>query len=231
MNWSSGKDAAMALHIVQNSTHSQIDLLLTTISAAHQRVSMHGLRRSLLEAQATALTIPLQVIELPENPSMDTYGRIMTEQLSLLSAKGFSTTYFGDIFLEDLRSYREDMLRPFGFEVIFPLWNKDTRQLLREIIASGLKAIVVAVNAQVLDKSFCGRIIDIAFLEDLPPEVDPCGENGEFHTFCFDGPLFKYPIAIKKEAIVYRTYPAPKTDTGEPQQAYGFWFCDLYLDQ
>ncbi len=229
LNWSSGKDAAMALHAVQNGKKSQIDLLLTTISARYQRVSMHGLRRSLLEAQAVALGIPLTVIELPEHPSMEAYGLVMREQLSVLKKEGFTISYFGDIFLEDLRTYRENMLHPMGFKVVFPLWKKDTRQLLLDMINMGLKAIVVSVNAQVLDKSFCGRIVDTSFLEDLPATVDPCGENGEFHTFCFDSPLFQWPVAFRKGDIVYKTYPAPKTEQASNPE-YGFWYCDLELE-
>ncbi len=226
LNWSSGKDAAMALHTIQNGKYPNIDLLLTTISARYQRVSMHGLHRSLLEAQAAALGIPLTVIELSEHPSMEAYGVVMRKQLGVLKKQGFTTSYFGDIFLEDLKIYRENMLHPLGFKVVFPLWKKDTRQLLLDMINLGLKAIVVCVNAQVLDKSFCGRIIDTSFLEDLPATVDPCGENGEFHTFCFDGPLFQRPIPFRKGDLVYKTYPALKTEQASHSE-YGFWFCDL----
>ena len=128
-------------------------------------------------------------------------------------------------FLEDLKTYRENMLHPMGFEVVFPLWKKDTRQLVRDFINLGFKAVVICTNAQVLDKSFCGRMIDPSFLDDLPPNVDPCGENGEFHTFCFDGPIFRWPVPFRKGDLVYKTYPAP----GLKEAEYGFWYCDLHL--
>ncbi|UOY07001.1 diphthine--ammonia ligase [Muricauda sp. SCSIO 64092] len=227
-NWSSGKDAAMALHMVQKEG-KEVDLLVTTISQKYQRVSMHGLHRSLLEAQAASLGIPLEVIELPENPTMEAYGTTMGERLTLLQNQGYAHSYFGDIFLEDLKVYREQMLHPLGFKAVFPLWKKDTRQLLLDFIDLGMRAIVICVNAQVLDKSFCGRVIDRSFLDDLPSNVDSCGENGEFHTFCFDGPLFQWPIAFTKGEIVYKTYPAPKTEQNTDVSEYGFWYCDLHL--
>ena len=219
----------MALYSVQEARKNRVSLLLTTINTNYQRVSMHGLRRSLLEAQAKSIGIPLEVVEMPEKVTMETYGDIMQERLTSLKQRGYDTTYFGDIFLEDLKTYRENMLHPLGFKTIFPLWKRDTRQLLLDFIHSNFKAVVVCVNAQVLDKSFCGRLIDQSFLEDLPPNVDPCGENGEFHTFCFDGPIFKRPVPFGKGDIVYKTYPAPKTEKDQEISEYGFWYCDLYL--
>lgn len=216
----------MALHLLK-SGNTDVDLLVTTISSKFQRVSMHGLHRSLLEAQAASVGVPLTVIELPDNPSMESYGAIMGEELAMLRKKGFATCYFGDIFLEDLKTYRENMLHPLGYEVIFPLWKRDTRQLMKDFIRKGFKAIVVSVNAQVLDQSFCGRFIDESFLEDLPTNVDPCGENGEFHTFCFDGPIFQWPVSFEKGDMVYKTYRAPKTENNKGVSEYGFWYCDL----
>ncbi|MEM1257208.1 MAG: ATP-binding protein [Bacteroidota bacterium] len=227
-NWSSGKDSALALYQLRLDGNPDPGLLLTTISGKYQRISMHGLRRSLLEAQANALGIPLEVIELPENPSMEDYRRKMDVEMRALKEKGFATTYFGDIFLEDLKTYRENMLFPLGFEVRFPIWKEDTRTLLLRFIEKGFKAIVVSVNANLLDKSFCGRLLDHSFLGDLPPNVDPCGENGEFHTFCFDGPIFQYPLLYEKGELVYNTYPAPRGNDGKAKPDYGFWFCDLH---
>ncbi|MEO0571755.1 MAG: diphthine--ammonia ligase [Bacteroidota bacterium] len=227
INWSSGKDATMALHTIQ--TNKRVSLLLTAISEQYQRVTMHGLHRSLLEAQSTSLGIPLEVVELPSNPTMEVYEKTMMDKLSKLRKEGYDTSYFGDIFLEDLKTYRENLFHPLGFETRFPLWKKDTRQLLLDFIAKGFKAIVVAVDAQELDKSFCGRLIDQQFLEDLPDHVDPCGENGEFHTFCFDGPIFHTPIAFSKGALLYKTYPSPKAPETHQNQVYGSWYCDLQL--
>ena len=227
-NWSSGKDSSLALQEVQDKGFT-VDLLLTAINGKYQRVSMHGLHRDLLEAQARALGLPLEVIELPENPSMETYQKLMDDRLQNLRERGFDTTYFGDIFLEDLKTYRENMLHPLGFEVNFPLWKKDTRELLLRFIDEGFKAIVVCCNAQVLSKSFCGRLLDHDFLKELPENVDPCGENGEFHTFCFDGPIFHRPVHFFKGDVFYKTYPAPKTGDGRQGDDFGFWFCDVQL--
>lgn len=225
-NWSSGKDAAMALFELQQNEQT-VDLLLTTTNAKYQRVSMHGLRIALLKAQATAIGIPLQLVELEENPSMESYNEAMANKLSELKNSGFTTSCFGDIFLEDLRTYREGQLKNLGITTLFPIWKKDTRTLLHRFIDLGFKAIVVCIDEQVLDKSFCGREIDRSFLADLPPHVDPCGENGEFHTFCYDGPIFSEPVSFVKRKLTRRTYPSPSTDREFSE--YGFWFCDLQL--
>ncbi|WP_350285477.1 diphthine--ammonia ligase [uncultured Croceitalea sp.] len=227
LNWSSGKDATMALYEVQNIGQNEISLLLTTINSKHQRVSMHGLHRSLLEAQADAIGLPLKVIELDENATMKSYNSKMSTTLLELRGQGYIQSYFGDIFLEDLRKYRESMLLPLGFQAKFPLWKKNTKQLVQKFIKEGFRAIVICINAEVLDKSFCGRLIDQSFLDDLPIGVDPCGENGEFHTFCFDGPVFAKPVYFKKGDIVYKTYPAPKSEKSNGKTENGYWFCDL----
>ncbi|UJH67671.1 diphthine--ammonia ligase [Allomuricauda sp. SCSIO 65647] len=229
-NWSSGKDAAMALHSIQEEKSLAVELLLTTINVKYDRVSMHGLHRSILEEQARAIEIPLEVLELDESPSMEDYHHLMTEKLTALKARGYTHTVFGDIFLEDLRNYRETMLAQMGIKAIFPLWKKDSKRLLLDFIDNGFKAIVICCNAELLPKSFCGRLIDHDFLNDLPKNVDPCGENGEFHTFCFDGPIFKKPVYFSKGKIIYRTYPAPQSEEGAMQQEYGFWYCDLALE-
>ncbi len=229
-NWSSGKDAAMALHFLQEEKNLAVELLLTTINVKYDRVTMHGLHRSILEEQARAIGIPLEVMELDESPSMEDYHHLMTEKLMALKARGYTHTAFGDIFLEDLKNYRETMLAPMGIKAIFPLWKKDSKRLLLDFIGKGFKAIVICCNAALLPKSFCGRLIDYDFLSDLPKNVDPCGENGEFHTFCFDGPIFKKPVHFSKGKIIYRTYPAPQSEEGSIPQEYGFWYCDLALE-
>jgi uncharacterized protein (TIGR00290 family) len=232
MNWSGGKDSALCLYKALQSKQYHIQGLLTNINASHHRVSMHGVRRSLLEAQAASIDIPLQTIELPEEPTMEEYENIMTKKLHQLKSSGFTKAIFGDIFLEDLKNYREQKLKEAGIECAFPLWKIDTTELIKEFIALGFKAIIVCVNENYLDKSFCGRLIDESFINDLPQNVDVCGENGEFHSFVFEGPIFKQPTKFYKGDIVYKKYEAPKTmdDNNQSNNSiaeYGFYFCDL----
>ncbi len=224
LNWSSGKDASMALYFLQEKSGFSVDLLLTSMNGYHNRVSMHGLRRELLERQVRALGIKMETIELPEEPSMEEYTQIMEKKVFCLKERGYEFAAFGDIFLEDLKRYREEQLVKLSMKSIFPLWQKNTTELLKDFIRKGFKAIVVTVNADLLDKSFAGRIIDENFISDLPDNVDPCGENGEFHTFCFDGPIFNYPVKFQIGEKVYRGYNSPNGEKGEK---IGFWYCDL----
>ena len=235
MNWSGGKDSAFALHQVLHQGKYQVDCLLTSVNAVHNRVSMHGVRRTMLEAQAESIGIPLVTLEMPEQPSMLDYESLMLKTVCKLQDQGFTHSIFGDIFLEDLRKYREAKLAPVGMQAVFPIWKIDTGKLVRQFLDAGFKTIVVCVNDLFLDKSFCGRIVDEQFLDDLPPGVDPCGENGEFHTFVFDGPIFKHALPFSTGEIVYKEYAAPKTDADscaktvdDSNSQYGFWFCDLY---
>lgn len=243
MNWSGGKDSSLCLHRVLEDKSYDVSSLLTSVNSFHNRISMHGVRRELLEAQAASIGIPLETIELGEQPGMKEYEEATTEKVSLLKKKGCTHALFGDIFLEDLRRYREEKLQDLDIRCIFPLWNISTVELIQEFLEKGFKAIVVCVNAQFLDKSFCGRLIDESFVRDLPENVDPCGENGEYHSFVFDGPLFKVPIPFEKGETVYREYKAPANtgkapaDTGEDTTGSanpmthasktGFYFCDL----
>jgi len=190
---------------------------------------MHGLRRELLEAQAQAVGIPIQTIELPEEPSMEEYNQLMNKRLLQLKQEGYTQCAFGDIFLDDLRFYRENQLQDFGISSLFPLWKKNTGELLNQFINLGFKAVVVCVNAELLDESFVGREVNSSFLKDLPINVDPCGENGEFHTFCYDGPLFKKEVPFEIGERIYRSYPNPKNENSDAEDAIGFWFCDLLL--
>ncbi len=227
-NWSGGKDSALALYKAMLSNKYNIQCLLTNINCVHDRVSMHGVRRSLMAAQTASIGLSLVTVELPEEPSMQEYERMMLEKVNALKAFGCSKAIFGDIFLEDLKIYREQKLKEAGIECVFPLWKIDTTELIKEFIDAGFKAIVVCVNEQYLDKSFCGRIIDTSFVNDLPSTVDVCGENGEFHSFVFDGPIFKQPVQFKKGDVVYKKYKAPKPDDNNDHSAdYGFYFCDL----
>lgn len=227
MNWSSGKDAALALYHLQKESLFQVEKLITSVNTHYNRVTMHGLRIELVIQQAKAIGIPLELIRLPKAPSMETYNEILTKKVGELVKEGYQHTAFGDIFLEDLRKYREEQLKPFGIKAHFPLWGRDTRNLMYELLELGFKAIVVCINGEKLDKSFVGREIDEQFIKDLPKNVDPCGENGEYHTFCYDGPIFSKPITFKKGEITKRTYPKPKTSSKNQAETIDFWFCDL----
>lgn len=224
LNWSSGKDAALALHHLQGSSIYKVNQLITTVNAHHERVTMHGLRRSLLEKQIEALGIPHRCIELPAQPDMAEYEQLMSKAFAQLKKQGYEHTAFGDIFLEDLKKYREKEMQSMGFETVFPLWKRDTREVLTEFLDLGYKAIMVCVKTSLLDESFAGRVIDYDFLKELPTNVDPCGENGEFHTFCFDGPLFQHPVTFKLGERSYQEYPNPDA---EDQTPIGFCFQDL----
>lgn len=240
-NWSSGKDSALCLYKMMQLQQYEVICLLTTISEQFQRISMHGVRVELLEAQAKSIGIPLVKIQIPESPTMENYENAMSNTLLNLKSKGATSSVFGDIFLEDLRKYREEKLEEIGLKALFPLWKIPTKDLIQEFIDLGFKTIITCVNEKFLDKSFAGRIIDENFLKDLPDNVDPCGENGEFHTFVFDGPIFKGPIPFKKGEIVYKTYEIPKDQSDEDKcfsneddqnqsDKYGYWYCDLILD-
>lgn len=224
-NWSTGKDSALALyHLLKNKSYN-VDTLITTVNSHYNRVSMHGLRNELMYAQTKAINIPLHVIELPEQPSMETYESTMYKVLSKLQSDGFTHSAFGDIFLEDLKAYREQQLACLGFQAVFPLWKRNTKELLNEFLDLGFKTIVVAASAKYFDDSFVGTIIDHDFIENLPEDVDPCGENGEFHTFCFDGPIFKHPVNFNIGEKIYKSYKNP--DSKDKASESGFWFVDL----
>ena len=219
-NWSTGKDSALALYYLLQDKKYSVEYLLTAVNTHYNRVSMHGLRAGLLEQQIAAIDIPGGILELPEQPANAEYEMLMKRKVTQLKAMGFEYAAFGDIFLEDLRQYREQQLEPLGMKTIFPLWQKDSRQLMEEFIALGFKAITVCVNAELLDQSFVGRMVDTDFINSLPDGMDACGENGEFHTFCFDGPVFKFPIRFSIGETVFKEY-----GTGDTKS--GFWFCDL----
>ena len=231
-NWSGGKDSALALWNVTKEKKYRVEYLLTSMNSSHHRVSMHGVRRELLEAQAASINIPLITIELPEHPGMNEYESAMTEKVRWLKEQGITHGIFGDIFLEDLRNYRERKLAMAGIECVFPIWKKDTKELMNQFIAEGFKAMIVCVNQKFLDKSFCGKIIDKNFWTELPATVDPCGENGEFHTFVYDGPIFGKTVCVNRGDIVYKEYQAPsaiRDNTQQTEDNYGFYFCDLLL--
>lgn len=234
MNWSGGKDSSLCLYKILKEDKYQINYLLTSINKVHDRISMHGIRTELLRQQADSISIPLKIIELPENPDMTEYEKEMEEKVNEISNEGIHHSIFGDIFLEDLKKYRENKLRPLGIEGVFPLWKISTKELMKEFIELGFKAIIVCINGEFLNQSFCGRMIDQSFVNDLPDNVDVCGENGEYHSFVFDGPIFHKPILFEKGDIVYREYTKPKDTKDEhnnfmnpEEKNYGFYFCDL----
>lgn len=233
LNWSSGKDATFALHKAVESGDFSVEKLVTSLNTDFDRVSMHGIRKELLERQAESLGIPLHIIPLHGDVSMEKYNDIMREHTSQLKKEGFETAIFGDIFLEDLMEYRKEQLKTIGLTGEFPLWKMETSTLSKQLIELGYKAIVVSINAKLLDESFCGRIYDESFLADLPDNVDPCGENGEFHTFVFDGPLFKKPIDFTVGEKVLRDFSPNKNEDeedcfSEPKTwDTKFWFVDL----
>ncbi|WP_034044077.1 ATP-binding domain-containing protein [Wocania ichthyoenteri] len=231
-NWSSGKDSALALYHLLKDERYLVDELITTINSHYNRVSMHGLRKELLIAQTNAINIPASLIELPEMPSMEVYEQKMLETISRLKNDGFTHTAFGDIFLEDLRVYREGQLAKQNIKSVFPIWKRDTKKLLNEFLDLGFKTIIVCANSKYFGKDFVGTIIDKNFINNLPKGVDPCGENGEFHTFCFDGPIFKNPIEFTVGEKVYREYNNPKSEDSDSvcisdSEKYGVWYCDL----
>lgn len=212
LNWSSGKDASLAyFHLLQDSRYT-VTRLLTTISAEHERVFMHGVRMSLLDIQAERMKLPLIKVMLPASPDDSIYKNAMLQTMTRLKEQGITTAAYGDIFLEDLRTYREEQLAQAGMKAIFPLWKKDTRELVAAIEQAGIDAIVVCVNAKVLGKEFLGKQINADFLNSLPPGVDPCGEHGEFHTFVRNAPFFSAPIEVSLGEVVHKTYKSADSE-------------------
>ncbi|MHB8525595.1 MAG: Dph6-related ATP pyrophosphatase [Candidatus Acidiferrales bacterium] len=204
LSWSSGKDSAWALHVMRQRGDIEITALLTTINRTHNRVAMHAVRESLLDAQAAAAGLPLIKVPIPSPCPNEIYECAMAEAMAQAGAEGVSHMIFGDLFLEDIRKYREENLAKCGMVPIFPLWLKDTRLLAQEMLVGGLRAILTCVDPKKLDASFAGRAFDEKLLADFPSGIDPCGENGEFHTFAYAGPMFASPIRVTVGEIVQR---------------------------
>ena len=204
LSWSSGKDSAWALYILRQQPGIELVGLLTTLNTEFQRVAMHGTRRAVLEAQAEAAQLPLWVVPLPWPCSNAIYELLMAEACERAIREQVDAIAFGDLFLPDIRAYRETQLKPTGLEPLFPLWEIPTDFLAREMIAGGLRAKLVCVDKKQLPGSFAGRDFDAALLNDLPPEIDPCGERGEFHTCVNDGPMFAVPVNLEAGEIVDR---------------------------
>lgn len=224
--WSGGKDSAMALHKVLEDNALEVVALLCTLNATHKRISMHGVREDLLDAQAAAIGIPLEKMYVSEGTNSE-YEKNMEAFLLRYKAQGVSTVIFGDIFLEDLRAYREQNLQKVGLRALFPLWKRDTTELMHEFFAKGFRTITCCVNDACLNEGHVGIELSPDFISSLPANVDPCGENGEFHTFCFAGPIFKRPVPFTVKEKIYKPLEL-KSDSSFPATATkGFWFCEL----
>ena len=204
VSWSSGKDSAWMVHVLRQRLDLQLAGILTTVNEKYSRVAMHAVREELLEAQADALGLPLWKVPIPSPCPNEVYERAMAAAVARAIADGFTHVAFGDLFLEDIRRYREEKLAGSGLTPLFPLFGADTAQLARDMIAGGLKARITCVNPKVLDARFAGRDFDAAFLDELPASIDPCGERGEFHSFAYAGPMFSRPISIVSGEVVER---------------------------
>jgi uncharacterized protein (TIGR00290 family) len=215
VSWSSGKDSAWTLHVLRQRDEVDIVGLLTTVNEVHDRVAMHAVRTELLRAQANAVAVPLWLVPIPSPCSNAEYEAAMAVAMARAKQTGVTVVAFGDLFLEDIRRYREEKLQGTGITPIFPIWKMPTDILAREMISAALRARLTCIDPNQLPGSFAGRAYDHALLSDLPPSVDPCGERGEFHTFAHDGPMFRWPVPIKSGEVVERD---------------GFVFADLLLD-
>ena len=210
--FSGGKDSSLSLHALRSGDRFEVSELITTVTEGYDRISMHGVRRSLLREQAASIGLPLTEITIPPRASNEIYERAMGETFIRLREDGIRRVAFGDLFLEDVRDYRRRQLEALGLECVFPLWGRPTAGLARAFVDDGFRARIVCLDPAALDVSFAGRTFDDGLLADLPEGVDPCGENGEFQTFVFDGPIFRRPLAVSVGEVVERD---------------GFWFCDL----
>jgi uncharacterized protein (TIGR00290 family) len=254
-SWSGGKDSSYALHKVMQEGVYEIRYLLATFNGQFKRLSMHGVREELIELQSERIGIPLKKVYVYETDNAS-YERQMGALLEEVRSEGIHQVIFGDIFLEDLRKYREEKMEQVGMSCVFPLWKKDTSDLVNAFVEEGFKTITCCINDGYLDASWCGRLIDKSFIKELPAGVDPCGENGEFHSFCYDGPIFSKPIEVKTGELIYRALEVKMVEQSEskdlsqaesssasanqpanPSQPHpfpikasptkGFWYCEL----
>ena len=212
VSWSGGKDSCLALYEIQQARQYKVVALVTTITRDYDRISMHGVRRELLESQAESLSLPLHQVLIGKSASNEEYEAKLIAAISGYENQQVDSVVFGDLFLEDIKLYRDRFLAQHNLRGIYPIWRRNTDQLIRQFINLGFQAIITCVDDQKLDGSFAGRLVDESLLTDLPSHVDPCGENGEFHTFVFAGPNFSQPVPFV---------------VGETVNREGFWFCDL----
>jgi uncharacterized protein (TIGR00290 family) len=212
LSWSGGKDSSLALFELVRSKKYDVRALLTTVTEGYDRISMHGVRRSLLSAQALSVGFPLNEVWIPKSASNQAYDDRMKAVLTGYKKSGVGLVAFGDLFLQDIRWYRDERLARVGMKGVYPLWGRDTSKLAREFVDDGFRAIVCCLDPKKMPAEFCGAEYDTAFLDSIPSAVDPCGENGEFHTFVYDGPIFSHGIPIRKGEVVLRD---------------GFYFADI----
>jgi uncharacterized protein (TIGR00290 family) len=216
VGWSGGKDSAMALYEIKRNENAEVAALLTTVTEGYNRISMHGVRCELLIAQANSLGYPLHEISIPQTCTNQIYEQRMQDALEKYPHEGISAAVFGDLFLEEIRAYREERMSRIGMRCLFPVWGRPTAGFAEEFINLGFRAVVVCVDTQAISPNFAGREYDRGFLKDLPSSADPCGENGEFHTFVYDGPIFSRPVGIQRGEKVLRDER--------------FYYCDLTHD-
>jgi len=212
MGWSSGKDSALALQAVLQDPSYRVEALLTTVAEGTERIEMHNVPLGLLERQAASIGLPLEVVCIPQQPPHEIYDERMTDVLMRYRDRGVRRVVFGDVSLEGIREYRERKLSRVGMAGLFPLWRRDPRGLADAFIARGFRAILTSVDPRRIAPAFCGRPFDVSLLNDLPAEADPCGEKGEFHTFVYDGPIFREPVGFVTRGVTERN---------------GFWYCDI----
>ncbi|MGZ4058005.1 MAG: Dph6-related ATP pyrophosphatase [Bacteroidia bacterium] len=224
--WSGGKDSALALYTILQGERYEVVVLLTTLNSQFKRISMHGVREELLDEQAASIGLPLIKMYVNEGTNEE-YEKEMERVLIQYKGQGVRKVIFGDIFLEDLRAYREKNLSKVGLTGLFPLWKRDTRELINEFFALNFKTIICCVNDAYLKDTDAGAEIDSEFIKKLPAGVDPCGENGEYHSFCYAGPLFKKEINFSIGEKVYKPLEIKLQDEAKPILTKGFWFCDL----
>lgn len=206
ISWSGGKDCTLALHHVLKQNIFKVEYLFVTINKAYQRVSMHGVRKELITRQGMSIGIHTRKLYLPETTTNEWYQKMMEAEMLLMQHRGIHDVIFGDIFLQDLKNYRETQLSKIQMNAHFPLWNRNTKDIYKEFIAFGYKAKIISVNLKKLSKEFLGKDLTLDLINDFPLDVDVCGENGEFHTFVYDGPIFHYPINIQVGEVVEKHY-------------------------
>ena len=216
VSWSGGKDSTLALNEILNNTDYEVHTLITTVTEGYDRISIHGVRNELLEKQVQSIGLPLHKVSIPKDSKNEQYESALKKVLLKFKNEGINEIMFGDIFLQDVKKYRDELLDRLDMKGVYPIWKKDSKELARKFIELGFKAVTTCVDFQQIDKKFVGREYDSGFLNDLPGTADPCGENGEFHTFVYDGPLFNEKISFNKGEVVLRDNR--------------FYYCDLILN-
>jgi len=204
VSWSGGKDSILALNEILNNNHYAVRSLITTVTKGYDRISIHGVRNELLEQQVQSIGLPLHKVSIPKDSTNEQYEKALKDILLYFKNEGINEIVFGDIYLEDVKKYRDELLDKLDMKGIYPIWKKDSEELARKFIELGFKAVTTCIDSQQIDKKFVGREYNYDFLNDLPNSADPCGENGEFHTFVYDGPLFDKKIDFTKGEIVFR---------------------------